>query len=167
MTSRQALRPGAGLALIAGATVVSALWGARATRRNKAWYRLLRKSSWNPPDSAFPPVWTTLYGLNAWSAARIVKSEPSPERSRALALWGVQQTLNATWSPLFFGRRRPRAALANIGALWTALGSYLLAARRVDRAAAALVLPYLGWVSFAVLLNAEIVRRNPRPLLRA
>jgi tryptophan-rich sensory protein len=33
-------------------------------------------------------------------------------------------------------------------------------ARVVDPAAAALLLPYLGWVAFATALNAEIARRN-------
>jgi tryptophan-rich sensory protein len=32
--------------------------------------------------------------------------------------------------------------------------------RRVSRPAALLLLPYLGWVTFATILNAEIARRN-------
>ena len=140
--------------------------GASATRRNKGWYRLLRKSSLNPPDRAFPLVWSTLYPLNALSAMRVYRSEPSAGRARALGLWGVQQALNAAWSPLFFGRRRPRAALVDIGLLWGAIGAYLLSARKVDRLAATLVTPYLGWVTFAAFLNEEVVRKNPRSLLR-
>lgn len=151
---------------LAGATAISAVLGASATRRNKGWYRLLRKSSLNPPDGAFPPVWTALYGLNALSATRVYRSEPSGRRSRALGLWGVQQALNAAWSPLFFGRRRPRAALADIALLWAAIGAYIESARKVDRLAATLFAPYLAWVTFAAFLNEEVVRKNPRFLLR-
>lgn len=160
------IRQGLALAAIGGATVLTAWAGARATRRNLGWYRWLRKSSLNPPNSAFGPVWTALYGLNALSAGRIVRAEPSAERSRALALWGTQQAFNAAWSPLFFGAHRPRAALADIGLLWASIGAYLASARRVDRLASALVVPYLGWVSFAAYLNARVVRKTPRLLTR-
>ena len=90
----------------------------------------------------------------------------SPERSRALALWVAQQGLNAAWSPLFFGQRRARLALADIALLGATLEGYRRAASRVDRIAAGLVVPYLAWVGFAAFLNAQIVRQNPR-LLRA
>ena len=142
--------------------MLSALLGVRATQRGKPWYRQLQKSQLNPPDAVFGPVWTGLYALNGVSAARIYRSEFSPARTRTLALWGVQQALNAAWTPLFFDQRRPRAALADIGLLWTSIAAYLLQARKVDRTAAALFLPYLAWVSFAAFLNEEVVRKNPK-----
>jgi benzodiazapine receptor len=154
------------LLAIGGATLLSAALGARATRPNKAWYRVLRKSPLTPPDAAFPIVWTALYGLNAVSAARVYRSPPSPGRSRALVLWGAQQALNAIWSPLFFRSRKARAALADIGLLAAAVVGYAHSASKVDRTAAALVVPYLGWVGFASFLNREIVHRNPRLLFR-
>lgn len=162
---RTAFQTGLGFTMIGIATLLTAATGARATARGKPWYRLLRKSSLNPPAAAFGPVWTGLYAASALSAARVYRAEPSPARSRALVLWGTQQALNAAWSPLFFGQRRPRAALLDLGLLWGALGTYAAQAQRVDRAAAALVLPYLAWVSFAGFLNKEVVRKNPRWLL--
>jgi translocator protein len=149
---------------IAAATVASAAWGARATLRGKPWYRALRKSRLTPPDAAFGPVWTVLYGLEAISAIRVGRASPSTERSRALALWATQQGLNALWSPLFFGRHRARAALADIVLLGATLEGYRRAARRVDPLAAGLVVPYLAWVGFATFLNAQVVRKNPRAL---
>jgi tryptophan-rich sensory protein len=95
----------------------------------------------------------------------VARAEPSPVRTRALALWGAQQALNAAWSPLFFGQRRPRAALIDLGLLWGTLGGYLTQARKLDGVAAALVVPYLAWVSFAGFLNRQVVRKNPRWLL--
>lgn len=162
---KSSIHSGLALAAIAGATLLTAIAGARATRRGKPWYRLLRKSSLNPPDAAFAPVWTTLYALNGLSAARVYRAAPSPARDSSLALWGMQQALNAAWSPLFFGKRRPRAALLDIGLLWAAIGAYAYQSRKVDRPAAALVLPYLGWVSFAAYLNQQVVRKNPSWLL--
>jgi tryptophan-rich sensory protein len=162
---RSSIASGLAFAAIAGSTAFSAFFGARATRRGKAWYRVIRKSSLTPPDAVFGPVWTALYGLNAFSAARVYRAEPSTARSATLALWALQQSLNAAWTPLFFGQRRPRAALADIALLWTSIAAYLAAARRVDRPAAALVMPYLAWVSFAGFLNEEVVRKNPRWLM--
>jgi tryptophan-rich sensory protein len=162
---RSSLRTGLAFAVIGIATVLTAATGARATRRGKPWYRWVRKSPLNPPDAAFGPVWTGLYAASALSAARVYRAEPSSDRTRALALWGAQQALNAAWSPLFFGQRRPRAALFDLGLLWGTLGSYLRQARKVDPTAAALVAPYLAWVSFAALLNEEVIRKNPKWLV--
>jgi tryptophan-rich sensory protein len=48
---------------------------------------------------------------------------------------------------------------------WGTLGGYALQARKVDPVAATLVVPYLGWVSFAGLLNSAVVRKNPKWLM--
>ncbi len=72
----------------------------------------------------------------------------------------LQLILNAAWSPLFFGAKAPRTALADIVALWSALLAYQLKARKVDGPAAGMLVPYLLWVSYATILNEEIVRRN-------
>jgi tryptophan-rich sensory protein len=147
-------------ALTAGAAALGARTSGSA--RIRPWYRALSKPRWQPPASAFPPVWTTLYGLMSLSAWRVWKREIGPGRRSALRWWGAQLALNAAWSPLFFGLRRPRLALADAVLLALAVGGYARASRRVDRSAAWLVVPYLAWSGFAAVLNAEIVRRNPR-----
>jgi tryptophan-rich sensory protein len=147
-------------ALAAGAATV----GARVsgTPEIRPWYRALAKPPWQPPPSVFPPVWTTLYALMSVSAWRVWKRGSGSPRRTALRWWGAQLALNAAWSPLFFGLRRPRAALADAAMLPFAVAGYARAARRVDRTAAWLVVPYVGWAAFAAVLNADIVRRNPR-----
>ena len=144
-------------ALTAGAGAL----GARVTDHGtQLWYRRLRKPPFQPPRAVFGPVWTVLYGLIAVSGWRVWNQPAGPGRSRALGLWALQLGFNAAWSWLFFGQRRKRAALADITALGASIAAYIAAARKVDRPAAALVAPYLGWVCFAGLLNEEIVRRN-------
>lgn len=157
-------RPHAALAL-AGfglATAATAALGAAATQRsvNSPWYALLRKPPFQPPRQAFGPVWTALYALMAASAWRVWRAPSSPERTRALALWGGQLVLNGVWSWLFFGARKPAAALVEIGALGAAIAAYAREARKVDPLAAWMVAPYLAWTGFASSLNEEIVRRN-------
>ncbi|MGB8581923.1 MAG: TspO/MBR family protein, partial [Candidatus Sulfotelmatobacter sp.] len=62
----------------------------------------------------------------------------------------------------FFRRTSPRLALADAIALEGMIFSYIKAARKVDRAAANAFIPYAAWVAFAAVLNAEILRLNPR-----
>jgi tryptophan-rich sensory protein len=124
------------------------------------WYRSLRKAKANPPSWVFGPMWSVLYTAIATSGYRVWAAPSSPERARALRLWTLQLGLNASWSPLFFGRRQPVASAAVALALVPAIAAYAVAARQVDRTAAALMVPYLGWSSFAAYLNCEIVRKN-------
>jgi len=151
-----------GFVAIGGATAAVAYAGARATSHSvDDWYAGLRKPSFTPPNAVFAPVWSGLYVLMAWSAWRVWKAPPSRARRRSLALWGTQLLLNAAWSPLFFGLKRPRSALVDLALLGTAVGAYAWTARKVDKSAAMVMVPYLGWLGFAGLLNEEIVRRNP------
>jgi tryptophan-rich sensory protein len=158
-----ALKTGLACVGFAAATLLTGALGALATRKSqRTWYRALRKSRLNPPDKVFGPVWTVLYAASSLSATRVFRAEPSPERTRALALWGAQQTFNALWTPLFFGQRKATAALVDLGLLWASLAAYAKTAGHVDRRAAELVVPYLAWVTFAGLLNGAVVMRNPR-----
>ena len=145
-------------------TAGAAWYGARYSRNGNrdSWYRDLDKPSFTPPDKAFPAVWTSLYALIAWSGWRIWSAAPSRERNAALRLWISQLAANAKWSKLFFGEHRPTLALADVLALEGMIGSYITAARKVDRAAANAFIPYGAWVAFATVLNAEIARRNPQ-----
>jgi tryptophan-rich sensory protein len=125
------------------------------------WYRSLRKPPFQPPNGAFAPIWTVLYGTIAVSGWRVWQAEETPERRRALALWGAQLAANASWTPVFFGARRPRAALAVLAAQLGLATAYTAAAAEVDRPAAAVMTPYLAWSGFACVLNQQIVTRNP------
>jgi benzodiazapine receptor len=126
----------------------------------RRYYRRLDKPSFAPPAKVFGPVWGVLYPAIALSGARVLAAPASPARSAAVALWLSQMALNAAWTPLFFSKRDSRAALADIAALLALTTAYTVAAGRVDRPAAALVLPYVGWVAFAGALNQGIVARN-------
>lgn len=157
---------GLGLAALCyGIAAVGALTMRGRGAPGRMWFRTLRKAPTQPSDRVFGPVWTVLYGLIAYSGWRIWSAPYSRRRSRALALWAGQLALNGAWTPLFFGARRPVAALADIVALDAAAGACAATALRVDRPAALALAPYLAWLGFATYLNGAIVARNPRPLL--
>lgn len=146
-------------AIFGGLTLGASALGAGVSKR-RVWYRTLRKSKANPPPAMFAPVWTFLYGCIALSGYRVWSQPPSRERSRALGLWGAQLALNASWSPLFFGARQPKASAVVAGAMVPTIAAYSLTARKIDRPAAALMLPYLAWSGFAAYLNGQVIRKN-------
>jgi len=139
---------------------VSALGGSLATRSGMPWYQRQKKPGFTPPDWVFGPVWSGLYAMMALSARRISKAPRSRPRQVALRLWWTQLAFNAAWTPLFFGARRKRAALADLALLLPAVGGYMLAARKVDRTASWMMAPYLLWSTFAFALNEELLRLN-------
>jgi tryptophan-rich sensory protein len=125
---------------------------------DRDWYRSLDRPRWSPPSEVFGPVWTFLYaslGLAAWVAWR---RQPRPVG--ALLLYLVQLALNAIWTPVFFGARKPGAALVVIVALWVASLATAIGLFRARAVAGLLLIPYLAWVAFAALLNGAIWRRS-------
>jgi tryptophan-rich sensory protein len=142
-----------------GAVLATALAGGSVSQPG-GWYQGLRKPAFTPPSWVFGPAWTVLYVLIAWSGYRVWRRPASPARRRALGWWGAQLVLNGAWSPIFFGLQRPGWALVDLGLLVPAVAAYTAAARRVDRPAAWMMAPYLGWIGFATALNAGIVVLN-------
>ncbi|MBN8213650.1 MAG: tryptophan-rich sensory protein [Xanthomonadales bacterium] len=126
------------------------------------WYAALLKPTWNPPSWVFGPVWTLLYTIMA-VALWLVRRELDADdvlRQRAVALFAIQFLLNLAWTPLFFGLHSPGLAFAEICLLWIALLSTMLTFGRVNALAGYLLLPYLLWVSFALVLNGTIWLMN-------
>jgi tryptophan-rich sensory protein len=124
------------------------------------WYAALRKPSWNPPAWVFAPVWTVLYLMMAISAWLVWRQGGLSVQRRPLGLFLLQLALNAAWSPLFFGLHWVGAAFVETLLLLLAIVGAIRAFHRVDRVAAGLMVPYLGWVSFASVLNFSIWRLN-------
>ena len=112
-----------------------------------------------PPTIAFPVVWTLLFTLMG-VALFLVWRQGTGRRAVKIALgaFGVQMALNVAWTPAFFGLQAPGLGLAIILALWVAIVATIVAFDRVDRRAAALLVPYLAWVTFAAVLNYAIWR---------
>lgn len=146
------------LAACFGAAALGALFTGPAVR---TWYQQIRRPSFSPPDWVFGPVWTTLYAMMAAAAWLVWRRGDAPGRNAALALFAAQLTLNAAWSPIFFGLKSFGGAFADIVALWLAIAATLVAFLRLSVPAGVLLAPYLAWVSFAAALNFALWRLNP------
>lgn len=160
---RSAAAQAAGLVGFLMLTAGAAALGSWATIPNiDSWYAGLRKPSWTPPGWLFGPVWTLLYllmAVAAWRVWRRLDADPTARKS-ALACWGFQLALNAAWSWLFFGFQKPGLAFVELISLWLLILATLVSFARIDRTAAALLVPYLLWVTFAGALNGAIAWLN-------
>ena len=121
------------------------------------WYPTLVKPVFNPPNWIFAPVWTLLYIMMAIAAGLVWTSDYEQKAvKRALGFFAIQFGLNALWSYLFFGLHNPFLALIEIFLLLLMLFETYVLFKKIDKVAGVLLLPYLAWVSFAMVLNFSI-----------
>ncbi|MFD5827108.1 TspO/MBR family protein [Lentzea sp. NPDC060358] len=145
------------LFLFIAAVVVTAVVGSLFSVSAGEDYLALQRPSWSPPAWLFGPVWTVLYGLIAlsgWLAWR------NGARRGELLLFGANLVLNALWTPLFFGLGWFEFAFAEIVVLWLSIVALIVVFSWRSKAASALLVPYLAWVSFAGALNISIALLN-------
>ncbi|MGV3772168.1 MAG: TspO/MBR family protein [Verrucomicrobiales bacterium] len=128
--------------------------------RPGAWHAALEKPSWHPPNWLFPPVWTTLYTLLSLSAWLVWKKAGFENHARIWTIYLIHLALNLLWSPIFFGAHLIGFALVEMALLWISIIASIKMFWKISRPAAALLVPYLLWVSFALALNFSLWRLN-------
>ena len=123
---------------------------------DSSWYKGLKKPSWTPPGWLFAPVWIVLYVLMGLALRRLyMLKKLSPA---VFLLFAVQLALNALWSPVFFGLKKPGAALGIVAALDALVVALIVVFWRLDARAGWLLVSYASWLVFATVLNWSIVR---------
>ncbi|MBP2436475.1 TspO/MBR family protein [Microbacterium amylolyticum] len=156
-------------AILLAAVVAIAAGGSLATTPNvEGWYADAVKAPWNPPTWVFGPAWSVLYLAIAIAGFLFWRSNDTPDgrRRSVLTVYVVQLSLNAAWTPIFFGGYPLMGEIAwwiAVGVIVALVASviWLIAAgRRVSRLAAWLLVPYLLWLIFATSLNAAIIVLN-------
>ena len=147
-----------------GAVLATATVGGLASRpAESTWYARLRKPRFQPPPQVFPIVWPILYAdIAAVSASTIDHlRQRRPEQVRTYeSLLAANLVLNASWTWLFFTRRRLGAAAVSAAVLTASSAD--LTRRAVDaRGPSAAVLGlYPLWCAFATLLSTRIWQLN-------
>ena len=125
------------------------------------WYRDLNKPSWQPPDWLFGPAWTVILGSAAyafyicWDAAAAQN-----QQGLLIALFVANGVFHFLWSPLFFTVKRPDWAMVEVPFLWLSVLALTVFLREWSVFASWLIVPYLVWVSFAAILNWQIIKLN-------
>lgn len=140
---------------------VGAISGIATASNIAGWYATLSKPSFNPPNWLFGPVWTLLYLLMGIALSIIWKKPKSLVKSNSLWLFFIQLFLNFCWSFLFFYFHNIGMALVDIGMLWIFITLTIFSFSRLDKKAGWILIPYICWVSFALILNGAIYGLNP------
>lgn len=115
----------------------------------------VEKPALMPPAWLFPVAWTILYLLMGFGAARVHRSG-KPESLLALAVYWTQLGVNFCWPLLFFNRGVYLFSFGWLVGLWVLIAAMIWLFWKVDRTAALLQLPYLGWTAFAGYLNYSV-----------
>jgi len=147
-------------ALAALAAYSLAVLAATITRFDP-WYHRLSRPDWAPPDPAFGVIWTVIFALAVIAGIAAWRAAPTrTEASTLIGMFAINGFLGIVWSLVFFRAERPDWALAELVLFWLSIVGLIVACGRYSRTAALLLLPYIAWVTFAGVLNFEIVARN-------
>ena len=125
------------------------------------WYTMLIKPNWAPPAWIFGPVWGVLYTIIVISFGYMVyQAWVGKLKWGALLPFALNLVFNLAFSPIEFGlRNNPLAAIDCVLILTTLLWSMRIIWKK-HRWIALVNIPYLGWVSFATILQFTITYLN-------
>ncbi len=131
------------------------------TRANMDWYYPLEKSALNPPNVAFPLVWTALYVLLALCGAKLwgMVKKGSVARS-VFGLYALYMILNWAWSFVFFYGHQITAGFYWIVLADLILIAFIVKAWKNARICSLFCIPTLLWGIFAAYLNYAIMVMN-------
>lgn len=159
MKSRDIIKLIVSIVACQGAGIIGSLF---TTTAIPTWYAGLQKPFFTPPNWVFAPAWTTLYMLMAVAAFLIWRKGLDQKGVRfALIIFLIQLVLNTLWSIVFFGLESPFYGIMVIIALWIAIFLTMIKFFKLSTIAGVLLTPYIGWVSFAAVLNVAIWMLNP------
>jgi tryptophan-rich sensory protein len=153
-----------GLAFWLVLTFAFAALAAVASVQAGTFYMQLSRPAWAPAAWLFGPVWTVLYLLMAIAAWLVWKAHGLRRASAALSLFVLQLAANALWTWVFFVWHQGALAFFEILLLWALIVGTIIVFWRLQRISAALLLPYLAWVTFACALTYATWKLNPGTL---
>ena len=140
-------------------TYLASFIGGIATYTSKEpWYSSLTKSSFNPPDWVFAPVWTTLYlfmTIAIWSAW-----QKNNHNINLVYIYLIHLFFNTTWSIVFFVFHNIFLALINLIILISLIILLMVKFKTVSKLSFYIMIPYLLWCCYALILNTTLFILN-------
>ena len=133
------------------------------TSSNMKMFELIDKPPLSPPAWLFPVAWTILYILMGISSYIIYENKYgfNEEISKKwLTIYGVQLVFNFFWSIIFFNLKYYLLAFIWLLIMWGLIIYLVVNARKINKTASNLLIPYLLWTTFAGYLNIGIAILN-------
>lgn len=135
--------------------------GTLATRSAKSKYQNLETPKFAPPNWTFPVAWTSLYTTMGIAKYQFDKQPKTSElQTGSNIVYTTQLGFNFLWSFLFFRWNLRGTALVDATLLWATviLNTYYF--YRNNKMAGSLMVPYVGWTTYAVALNYATWQMN-------
>lgn len=146
---------------IAIPVVAGSILGTIATSSAQKDYKKLKQPTFAPPGWVFPVAWTTLYttmGIAKYLFDR--ENKPKMIQKSGDIAYITQLGFNFTWSFLFFRWKLRGPALVDAALLFSSISFTTYYFSKKSTPAAMLMVPYLGWVTFANMLNYSVWQLN-------
>lgn len=122
-------------------------------------YAQLNKPAMALPGYVFQVIWLVLFVLLG-IASYIIYVSNSPERERALQLYGINLVLIFIWPIIFFLFQSYYVAFIIEIILWGVAFTMVTMFTQISRLAGWILLPYFIWVTYAAYLNFQIILLN-------
>ncbi len=136
----------------------SAIGGMATIGFKEPWYSLLIKSSYNPPDWIFAPVWTTLYLM--MTLAIWIFWHSKNKNINTIYIYFIHLIFNTTWSVVFFIFHKIFLALVVLVILIFLIIVLIVRFKDVNMVSCYLMIPYLLWCCYALILNFSLFILN-------
>lgn len=137
---------------VVGGTII----GFMANKNTSEKYERLETPKLSPPSWVFPVAWTTLYTMMGVAKYEFDQKNKSTQAQKmGEFFYFTQLGFNFLWSPLFFKEDKRGVALVDAFLLWVGVNATTCAYRKHSKTATLLMLPYIGWSTYAMYLNYE------------
>ena len=145
---------------IALTEAVGALAGLLTSEGTKLYGETIIKPALSPPALVFPIVWSILYAVMGFGAARVYQSRQSDARTTGIRIYLVQLAFNFFWSIIFFNLQAFGFAFVWLLFLLVTVLLCCVLFYYIDERAGKLLVPYLLWLFFAAYLNLGVALLN-------
>lgn len=141
--------------------LVGAVAGLFTSSGVNSWYAIANKPWFNPPNWLFAPVWTVLYIMMGIAFFLIWRADSDKSiKQTAMIFFVAQLVLNFFWSLIFFKLQQTGWAFAEMSIMWLLILFTIIWFGKISSTASWLLVPYICWVSFALILNYSIWKLN-------
>lgn len=119
------------------------------------WFTALIKPGLLPSSHLLLITEMVLFVLMGISLFIIATAKESNNRTNAILIFCIQLFLNFWWGVFFFRFQRTDLAFAELFLLWLTVVWMILSYKKINLTAAWLQIPYLLWVSMALVINYQ------------